>query len=237
DLPEFVTRPVAGTMVRLYPALIARANAVDLTLLDSEQAAQSATREGLRLLLTMASRQPLSVLAKRVPPPFPEMLGLPPSRAAREAFRERVLARVVDEAFDLETASNHPRTKVAFDARIAEGTPRLHAAFERLTRAISAASTELEQTLRALAQAANQPSGTRAARDIQEQLTHLFPVDLVSQIELIYLEQYPRYLRAAQIRLSRAIIDPRKDAEKVSPFARLWTRFLQKYLQRRDRSG
>jgi ATP-dependent helicase HrpA len=237
NLPQFVVRQVAGTAVRLYPALVARDDSVDLTLMQSEQAALEATRGGLRRLLALATARVLSVLAKRASSPFPQALGLPPSRAAREAFGKQVLSRVVDEAFALRDFANYPRGQSAFEALLAAGTPRLQATFDRLSRAIAAASAELEQTRRVLANAVKQPSGTRAARDIQDQLAQLFSADLLADIELVQLEQYPRYLKAAQTRLARAIVDPRKDAEKLSPLAPLWAKFLQVYSKLEDQSA
>ena len=237
DLPQYVTRQVSGTAVRLYPALALRDGSVALTLMQSERAALDATRGGLRRLLVLATQRELASLAKRVPPPFPHIPGVPPSRTAREAFREQVLSRVVDGAFALRDSASYPRDQPAFEALLAAGTPRLQLVFDRLSRAIASASAELEQTLRALANAEKQPSGTRAVRDIRDQLTHLFCAELLSQVELVYLEQYPRYLRAAQIRLARAIVDPRKDAEKLSPVAPLWTKFLKLYPQLEDQSA
>jgi ATP-dependent helicase HrpA len=237
DLPEFVTRPVLGKELRCYPAIVERAKSVDLTLLESRPAADSATRSGVRRLLALSSQRALSALGKRVPPPFPRPGGLPPPRAETDAFRELVIARVVEEAFGLFEHSPLPRTQSDFETLRAQGTPRIEAAFTRVASAIGAASSELDKMLRALSQAARQPSGTHAARDIQSQLTHLFPAELLSEVELVRLEQYPRYLRAAQTRLARAITDPRKDADKLAPFSPLWSAFLSKRDSLRDQRG
>ena len=73
-----------------------------------------------------------------------------------------------------------------------------------------------------------------ALLDIQAQLEELFPKDALDTVPLLRLERYPSYLRAAQIRLERAVTDPRKDAEKLVPFAPLWTTFLVKRARARD---
>jgi ATP-dependent helicase HrpA len=162
---------------------------------------------------------------------------MPPSRAEKDAFRELVLTRSVQEAFHLVEGVALPRTKGEFDALSAMGTPRLEAAFDRLTRAVTATSSELDKTERALSAAAQQPSGTVAARDIRAQLDLLFPLDLLSSVELEHLEQFPRYLRAAQARLARAITDPRKDADKYAPLSSVWSTFLDKHPSARDRKA
>jgi ATP-dependent helicase HrpA len=51
---------------------------------------------------------------------------------------------------------------------------------------------------------------------------------LLLYVDLQLLEQFPRYLRAAQSRLQRAVNDPRKDASKAEPFAPIWQAFLAK---------
>jgi ATP-dependent helicase HrpA len=237
ELPPFVTRQVLGAELRSYPALVDRQQSVDLVLLESAQEAEVATRQGLLRLLALASAKTLAPLAKRIPPPAslrPGLFGSPPARAESDAYRERVLLRVVGTAFDLSGAAALPRAKPAFDALLTNGTPKLEAALKTWVQAIAAANAELETTQRALQAAAKQQSGAAAVRDIQGQLSLLFPADLVNCVELHELLHFPRYLRAAQIRLTRAISDPRKDADKFAPIAPLWTAYLAKQPNARD---
>ena len=135
------------------------------------------------------------------------------------------------------SAAALPRDKAAFDNLLASGQRHIDAAFERVARAITALSVELDKTRTALAAAARQPSGTNAARDIRAQLELLIVPDLILSVELDRLEQYPRYLRAAQTRLGRAIADPRKDADKLAPFAPVWAAYLDKQKSARDRAA
>ena len=228
ELPAFIVRRVFGAELRSYPALVDRQKSVDLCLLETERAAEEATRRGVLRLLTLAARSPLSVFAKQCPPPFAKRGALLIPRAEVEAFREPFLARVVEEAFGCHAGAPLPRNKAEFDALLAAGTPRLAAAFKRLERATVSASAELQNTLRALDTAAKQPSATAASAEIRAQLEQLFPPDLIATVEVARLEHFPRYLRAAQARLTRAITDPRKDADKLAPLAPLWSTFLAK---------
>jgi ATP-dependent helicase HrpA len=234
DLPEFVTRQVMGAELRSYPGLVDRQKAVDLVLFESEKEAEQATRHGLARLLGLASAKALASLAARVPAPPSRHPGLPPPRAEAEAYRDLVLLRAIGTAFDLGGEAPLPRTKAAFDALLSTGTPKLEPALKTWVQAITAATNERESTQRALQAASKQPSGAAAVRDIQAQLALLFPPDLVSTIALHELLHFPRYLRAAQIRLTRAVSDPRKDADKFAPVAPLWTAFLEKQRTARD---
>ena len=235
DLPPFVTRQALGTELRSYPALVDRKKAVDLVLLESEAEAAQAMQQGLARLLVLASAKALASLASRIPAPPSRHPGLPPPRAEAEEFRDLVLLRAVHTAFDLGGALPLPRTKAAFDALLSTGTPKLEPALKTWVQAISAATGERDATQRALQAASKHPSGAAAVRDIQAQLALLFPPDLVSTIALHELLHFPRYLKAAQVRLTRAITDPRKDADKFAPVAPLWSAFLEKQRTARDR--
>ncbi|MDF3067585.1 MAG: ATP-dependent helicase HrpA [Polyangiaceae bacterium] len=236
-LPRVVTRKLLGTEVRSFPALVDRHKAVDVELFETDDAADHAHRGGVGRLLQLALKTQLTALGKRAPAPFTRRPGLPAPRAEADAFRELVLQRVVAEAFGLAELSSLPRDKVAFQRLLAAGSPRLPAVFEHTARAIAAANAELEKTLRALSAAAKQPSALAASEDIRAQLEHLFPPDLLRHVPVLRLEHYPRYLRAAQARLSRAIHDPRKDSSKAEPFLPVWQAFLAKRTAARDQAA
>jgi ATP-dependent helicase HrpA len=148
-----------------------------------------------------------------------------------------VLARTVAETFELSSVAGLPRSKAAFQQVLAAGTPKLTGVFEQTVRAIAGANAELEKTLRALDAASKQPSALAASQDIRAQLEQLFPPDLLRQVEVSRLEHYPRYLRAAQARLTRAIHDPRKDSSKAEPFLPVWQAFLSKRVAARDQAA
>ncbi len=234
ELPPFVTRRVLGSELRSYPAVVDAGKHAALRLFESETAAQAAHAGGVRRLVMLAAKSPLGVLGKRCPPPFTRRPGLQPPRAEAEAFRDAFLARTVTEAFELHATAPLPRSKADFDRLLAMGTPRLSAVFEAGLRRWNAAASELDKTLRAVDAASKQPSGAGAAAEIREQLEQLFPPDLLARAGFARLEHYPRYLRAAQARLVRAINDPRKDASKAAPFAPLWRLFLSKQSSAQD---
>lgn len=237
DLPDYVSRTVLGTELRCYPALRCREKAVDLTLLESAEAAQLAHQSGVRRLLSLAVRTQLSQLAKRCPAPFSRRPGLPVPRAQVDAFRELLLARVIDEAFALRQISSLPRSKAAFDRLLQEGSCRLVPVFDSIARSLLAIAQEYEKTRLALDNAAKHPSGAVVVADIRSQLDLLLPEDFFEQVDPLRLEHFPRYLRAAQARLARAVVDPRKDASKAAPFVAVWKTFLTKQALARDRTA
>jgi ATP-dependent helicase HrpA len=243
DLPAFVVRHVAGAEVRAYPAIVDahvhKRASVSLALLESSGAAETATRAGLRRLVALAdtSRGPLSAIAPRIPPPFTHPNGTAPSQAENDAFREMVLARIVDDAFGLGIDAPLPRTKRAFEGLVRAGTPRVATVFRTYADAIARASAELDGALQALRSAAKHLGAKTAVAEIRAHLEQLFPADLLASVPLSRLQHLPRYLRAARARLERAIADPRKDAEKLAAIAPVWAAFLAKQTTARDREA
>ncbi|HYO98277.1 MAG TPA: DUF3418 domain-containing protein, partial [Polyangiaceae bacterium] len=237
ELPAFVTRRVGGVELRSYPALVDRRTCVDLVLLETAHAAAVATRAGVRRLLAIAARRTLAAIVPQLPAAFPHVDGTLPSRSESETFREHVLARILDQAFGLDDGSALPRTKNELEARLAQGTPRLPATFRLVTDVVAAAATELARTLKALTAASKLPSGRAAIQDIRGQLELLFPSDLMASVELARLSHYPRYLRAAQSRLERAVANPRKDADKLAPLTALLTDFMRKRATAQNRAA
>jgi ATP-dependent helicase HrpA len=234
ELPAFFVRRVGNADVRTYPAVVDRGASVDLALQESSAAAETASRAGVRRLLMLSARAAVSSVAPRIAAAFARPGGAMASRTENEAFRAMVLARIVDAAFGLAEDRPLPRTKAAFDELAAAGAPRIAQAFRLFTDAITPAAKELDKTLVALRTASKHPSGRGALVDIQAQLEGLFPADLLTWVPLATLEQYPRYLRAAQARLARAVTDPRKDIDKLAPFTTLWTTFVAKRGAARD---
>ncbi|WNZ65176.1 ATP-dependent RNA helicase HrpA [Myxococcus sp. MxC21-1] len=237
DLPAVVTRRVGNLEVRSYPALVDRGATVDLVLLETSAAADAATRTGVRRLLMLAARGHVAVSAARMPTPFPSLDGAPPARGQADAFRALVLARGVDDAFKLTPGAPLPRTKAAFETLVREGSPRIESAARDWANAVVVTSAELATTLAALKAASRGPSGAAAVRDIRSQLGHLFPANLIEWIPFVRLLHYPRYLRAAQARLSRAVANPSKDAGKAAPFTPLWETFLARRATVRDQEA
>ncbi|MBZ4414617.1 ATP-dependent RNA helicase HrpA [Myxococcus sp. XM-1-1-1] len=237
ELPSVVTRRVGGLEVRSYPALVDRGATVDLVLLETSAAADAASRTGVRRLLMLAARGHVAVSASRMPQPFPSLDGAPPARGQAEAFKALVLARAVDDAFKLAPGAPLPRTKAAFDTLLREGSPHIEQEARDWANAVIVTSGELAQTLAALKTASKGPSGAAAVRDIRSQLAQLFPAKLIEWIPFSRLMHYPRYLRAVQARLSRAVANPGKDAGKAAPFTPLWETFLTKSATVRDQEA
>lgn len=242
-LPASVERVVSGARVRAFPALVDRGRSVDLVLLESEPAAADATRRGALRLALIASARATSALVARFPRALARPSGAQASRVDDDAFRSALLLRVAELAFGFDAAhlaagsGAVPRDRAAFDRVLEAGGRRLPGAAKAWTDEVAKVAAALDKLHQLLRTAARQPSGRLAVQEVYAQLEGLVPADLIEHVALPRLEHLPRYLRAAQVRVERAIADPRKDAAKAEPLRPLYAAFGAKLGTARDREG
>ncbi len=226
DLLPHVVRQVGGATVRSYPALVDRETSVEFALLEAGDAAELATRGGVRRLVLIAHRLQISSISARLPRPLTVRTGLLP-KSFEDAARRALLHRIVDEAYRLDDGPI-PRNKTDFDALLNAGIGRLQSVFQQWHAAIGAAALELTKALTAMQSAAKHPGAKLALGDLHEQLTRMLPEDLYAHVPFAVLQQFPRYFRAMPLRLGRAITDPRKDSAKLEPLTPALAAFVKK---------
>ncbi len=79
----------------------------------------------------------------------------------------------------------------------------------------------------ALKALAGKPGIPRAVfDDVDSQLAHLAPPELMRGTAIARLLDIARYLKAIQVRLQRQAHDPQKDQQKAAQVAPLWQRFV-----------
>lgn len=228
ELPRKATRTLLGVEVEVYPSLVDRGQFVELTFVDTATEATSSSIRGVYRLITLAQSRQLASIARSLPRPFTRRAGLPASRVETASFHDILLRRILEQAYPIPDADALPRDRGTFEAFLAKGAPRLPSAAAEVTRAIESAAAELDATWRALDDAARQPAGARAIADVRRQLEQLYDADVIAEAPLAQFTHFPRYLRAARVRLERAINNPPKDAQKLAPLAPVWEAYLAK---------
>jgi ATP-dependent helicase HrpA len=227
ELPASVTVDVGGRRVLAYPALVDAETSVDLRLLESVAAAAEATRGGLRRLVLLAQRTTLSKLEGQLPSVLSH--GSLSSPAAPAPLRRQLVLRALDDAFRIADPDAVPRSKAAFQQRLAEGRDALPSALAELGLVAIELTAELDKVRVALKPLAGKPGIPRAVfDDVTSQLAHLAPVDLMQATPLARLGHIARYLRAIQVRLQRQAHDPPKDQQKAAQVTVFWQRYLAK---------
>jgi ATP-dependent helicase HrpA len=229
ELPAQVTLDVGGRRLVAYPALVDGESSVAVRLLESAAAAAAATREGLRRLILLQLRTSPGKLEAQLP----GGIGQGPLAAVGTELspRRQIVLRALDEAFRLNEPDAVPRTKAAFAARLAEGTGALSTALAELGLVAADLEAELAKVRSALKPLAGKPGIPRAVYDdVQGQLAHLVPPELLRTMSLARLVHITRYLRAIGVRLQRQANDPQKDQQKAAQVVPFW----QRYLTRRE---
>ncbi|HRC54587.1 MAG TPA: ATP-dependent RNA helicase HrpA [Kofleriaceae bacterium] len=232
SLPVSVTVDIAGRRLPAYPALVDAETAVDLRLLESPAAAAEATRGGVRRLLMLQLGTTLAKLEAQLPGSLAQGplvgAGWPVSP------RRQIVLRALDESFRLDEPEQLPRSKAAFAERLADGRGVLSGVLARLGVIAVELSAELDKARGALKTLAAKPGFPRAVHDdLQTQLAHLAPPDLMQRTSVTRLGHIARYAKAICVRLQRQANDPPKDLHKATQVTPLWQGYLKKLDERR----
>ncbi len=216
-LPRTVTIDVGGRRVQAYPALVETETGVDLRLLESQPAADAATRDGMRRLFMIQLGFSPSRLLDQLPSTLDKQL------------RKQLALRAIDETFELGDPATMPRDRAAFAARLAIGRPHVAETFAQLGRIGAELTSEWTKVQAALRPLVGKPGIAKAVvDDVHDQLRHLSPPELARTAPLARLSHVLRYLRALQVRLQRQAHDPQKDQQKAGQVVPLWQQFSAK---------
>ncbi|MBZ4485761.1 ATP-dependent RNA helicase HrpA [Microbacterium sp. cx-55] len=219
DLPALVDSPVAGGIVRGYPALVDAGASVTLRVEATPEAAARETRAGVRRLVLLAVPSPVSYVLDHLTASEKLALVTSPYQNAK-ALVEDARVAVAD---------------AVIAGIAADGIVRDRAAFERLRDAFSAAVTdELFRTvslsarillaLREVERAMKQQNSLTllgALGDVRGQLAGLVYPGFLSRTGLARLAHLPRYLQGAKERVEALADQPGRDRARMTEFERI----------------
>jgi ATP-dependent helicase HrpA len=226
DLPTVWRTRQAGIDIESYPALVDRADSVDVVLFDYPREAELAHRRGLIRLYRLRCTQQTRFLRKQL------LRGNAANLAVAGAGMERdaLLDDLIDACFAraLLDGSALPRTDKDFEAALQRGRGELVNCGNELERTLLntlAPLTELRQLLARL----DDPQADYVRRDIEQQLSHLLAPGFQYDAPWQWLLSYPRYLKALVLRLQRLGGQYPKDRVHTESFAAFYQR-LADYL-------
>ncbi len=209
-----------------YPALIDRGDSVDLEVLDSPQRARAQHRDGLRRLFMLQLKEQTRYLEKNLPGLRDmAMQFLPFGDAA--SLKDQLLRVTFDRACMAEPL---PTLQAEFLRRCDEGKTRLSLLAQEICRLAGTILTDcqvLQKKLQGL------KVFSQAQREIGEQLARLLPKNFIAETPWERLQHFPRYLKAAALRLEKLRADPARDARWGAEFNPLWQTWLREDLKQR----
>jgi ATP-dependent helicase HrpA len=211
DLAEVMEIARGGQTLVGYPALVDAGDAVTLRVFDAPEKAQELHRAGVRRLLAIAFKDRVRELERS----WARDVVLGP-------VKEELVAAALDRAF---LGDSLPMTQADFARRVEEGRSRFVLIAQEMARtasAILAAHAELQKKLAQAAKACPQ-----AAEDVKQQLSRLLRSGWLAGTPWARLQHYPRYLKAAALRLEKLRADPARDARlaaELQPLLAGWLR-------------
>jgi ATP-dependent helicase HrpA len=220
-----VDTKVAGGVVRGYPALVDEGSTVALRVEATPEAAERATRAGVRRLLLLAVASPASYVLEHLTSaeklalaasPYPHAKAL--VEDARLAVADAVLTRTAPGAV-VRTRADFERVRDALSAAVVEET------FQAVSLAarILTGAREADRALRAQ----NSLTLLGALNDVKGQLAGLVFPGFVSKIGVARLAHVPRYLRGAKERVDGLVDNPGRDRQRMTEFERATAAFTE----------
>ena len=232
ELPATVNVRRGGITLTGYPTLIDAGTAVSLRLLDSPQKSALEMRAGLRRLFALTARREMKAQVDWLPNMNQHLLyagALP----GANGFKQQIASLLADRAFLAD--SEVPRNLAEFERQAAAGHQRIGLAVQDLTGLLDALMPVLNQT-RGLVARSPRPQCQAAVADLRSQFEHLTPAGFLTAVPWGWLLQYPRYLRAMQIRLEKlAAGGLARDGRHAAEIAPAWHACLERQCAHRER--
>jgi ATP-dependent helicase HrpA len=198
-----------------YPGLVDHGDSVSLEVFDSADKAREAHRPGLRRLFMLQLKEQARYAEKNLP-------GLQAMAMQFTAFGDaaELKGQLLAAAFDRACMQEPwPRIRAEFERRRDEARSRvtlLAQEIARLAGTILAEHAALQKKLHQLSKAFPEP-----CRDVQEYVSRLLSRRFIEQTPYERLQHFPRYLKAASLRLDKLRADPQRDARLAAEFAPL----------------
>ena len=232
ELPETLTMLRRGQRLTAYPALVDEPDGVALTLLDTREAAQAATRKGVVRLIGFELGDSLARTVKAAPAWTSvgmQLRGAIPVDRLQEDLRQAI----ADRAFVGDDPL--PRDRDAFVAQVKRARARLPAVTDGALRLLGAVAVEhhaLSQRIAGLP-----PAQRMLAADARSQRDALVYPGFLAATPWAQLTHVPRYLQALSRRIERSTRHPERDARHAAQVAQWWGLYRERAEAERRAGG
>lgn len=218
DLPATVEINEGIRLLR-YPALKDEGSSVAIVLCESEHRATQMSQRGLARLLMLRTTQQKNMILKQLGR-VQKSLGLKLITQDTD-WLENAVSATYRLSFQLN--AQQIRTRAEFESLLTEGKAELVDQAGRLCRLLTETYDLLFDIRRGLSSVT--AAQREAAADIDAQLAFLFPGDFPVAVPEDWLWEYPRYLKAIQLRLEKLPAQLARDLEMqavISDLSRLY---------------
>jgi len=218
DLAEVVDTPVAGGVVRGYPALVDEGDSVALRVEATPEDAVRHTRAGIRRLLLLAVPSPASYVLDHLTANEKLALAASPYQNAKALIEDARVA-VADDVLQRAASTGIVRTRADFarvrDAFSAASVEQTFQAVSLVAR-ILLAQREVDRAMKD----ASSITLLGALNDVRGQLKGLIFPGFIARTGLARLAHLPRYLAGALERVKTLPDNPGRDRQRMTEYER-----------------
>jgi len=229
DLPEKIAFSRGKQQLTGYPALVDEGASVAIRLLDTREAADAATRGGVRRLLWLSLKEQMKQLEKNIPG-FNQIAMQARNVMTPDELRNDLLAAIADRAFIGEDAL--PRNEKEFARQRDRAKTRLPAVSQGAAKLAAEIFAEYHAISGRLGGKLPYPLLT----DIRSQLEQLIYKGLFAATHWEHLQHYPRYLKAIGQRMDKYAGNAERDARHAAGVQEWWQKYRER-LEKQRKAG
>ncbi len=201
DLPIEVDVVRKGIHLAGFPALVDDGDTVSLRLFHTRQAAEREHHCGVLRLAWRANRRALREQIQWLPDIGRLLLWAAP---LRQDVTEHLSLRLAQRAYLPGEAT--PHTRADFDECLRQGNARIGPAVQELVAVIRPLLENYHQALLAVQRADGRPLLSEITTDVADQIVRLTTDGFLCQTPWAWLRHFPRYFKAIQLRLEKALV-------------------------------
>jgi ATP-dependent helicase HrpA len=219
SLPEVISLKRGAMTIKAWPCLRDSGEAVDIELQDNPLVAENLTIQGQLRLALIKGRQQINYLNKHLLRGSDLAL-----KAAAVGHRQALVDAIISASFQQSMFADGSavRDQDEFERRYHEGLGEVVGMAQKMAEIVENCLPLLHQCRKQIR--AMNLAAVYAKSDIEAQVSRLFMPAIISQISCEQIEQYPRYIRAIEVRLEKLPMQVSKD--------RQWLEEVQSFTER-----
>lgn len=235
-LPDTYELQQNGMSIRAYPTLVDKGDSVSLNLYDNPEDALVDSLRGMVRFVILQQNETVKYLRKQLLKGRDLGLSVVNLGSRDQVVDDIICAAIKQVCFcDNETGSHDIiRDQQAFLSVMEAGRAHIVERAELLADCLVRSLAFVVAIKKSIKQAKNPLAIAYAAGDIQQQLERLYVKGMVYRTPAKWLQQYPRYMQAIQVRLEKVPSQVNKDRAFMAELAPLVQRLDDKFQQLSD---
>ncbi|MBC8119744.1 MAG: ATP-dependent RNA helicase HrpA, partial [Burkholderiaceae bacterium] len=221
ELPEVLEIRRGDQALVGFPALVDRLTHCSIDVFDTPEDAAAEHAAGLRLLFRLQLKEQVKFLEKslaNLQMVQVRAAALPPLARAFSSFedlREEIISAAIDRTC---LFAPWPIDRTSFVERKEDARGRISLIAQEIARLVTVIVEQAVAVLRKLPALKAFP---RVVEDIEQQLSQMFAANFIVLTPARQLSQYPRYLKAIEVRIDKLKADPARDTARMTEIATL----------------